>query len=124
MKAESPLSEYCDVGMLLRAPIRTRRDIDQLRKVTSRGRARYYELNEQSRRLATKSHEDTICASVDAERLLRACTERERYVVFAYLALGLTMKKIGIQLGVTECRVSQLFKEALYKMRKVVEGKK
>jgi RNA polymerase sigma factor for flagellar operon FliA len=50
------------------------------------------------------------------EGAIKALPERQRKVVAMYYGDGLSMKEIGVQMGVNESRVSQIHKAALEKM--------
>lgn len=53
---------------------------------------------------------------------IAALDERERVIVTFYFYEGLTLREIGVALGVTEGRVSQILKKALAKLREGVSG--
>ena len=52
--------------------------------------------------------------------VLQLLSERERKLIEGYYYKGWTFRKIGEELGITESRVSQLHKEIIGKMRKIV----
>lgn len=112
----NPFTPYCDVGMLLHAPIRTWKDIDQLRKVTSRGRASYYSLKEAGSAMRVDSHERRVSAAVDVERLMRACSPQERLVVMERTN-GTKLREISARLHLSQSRVSQIYRQGLSRMR-------
>jgi RNA polymerase sigma factor FliA len=67
-----------------------------------------------------ETHPDSICAGEELRSVLGAAmkTLPERYhrVVALYYTNEMTMKEIGVVLGINESRVSQIHKSALEKM--------
>ncbi len=69
---------------------------------------------------------DRVCARRQLrstlDRAMQCLPERYRKVVFLYYTDELTMKEIGVMLGVNESRISQIHKTALQKLADVLEA--
>jgi RNA polymerase sigma factor FliA len=74
-----------------------------------------------------QTHPDSICAHEELRGVLgevsRTLSERYQKVLRLYYTRELTMKEIGLELGINESRVSQIHKSALEKMAIVLHDK-
>jgi RNA polymerase sigma factor FliA len=74
-----------------------------------------------------ETHPDSICAHEQLRGVLgevsKTLSERYQKVLQLYYTRDLTMKEIGLELGINESRVSQIHKSALEKMAIVLHHK-
>lgn len=81
---------------------------------------------EQGRCLATDdstNSEAMVCAKAARESLVRAVDQlptRERHIVSAHYFRGVKFKDLGIELGVSEPRISQLHSRAMQRLRDII----
>ena len=73
-----------------------------------------------------ETHPDSICAHEELRSVLggamKTLPERYHKVVILYYANEMTMKEIGVVLGINESRVSQIHKSALGKMAAALQA--
>ncbi|MGC8971013.1 MAG: sigma-70 family RNA polymerase sigma factor [bacterium] len=55
-------------------------------------------------------------------KAIRKLNDREKQILNLYYYEGLTLKQIGLVLGITESRVSQLHTQIILKLRRIIKG--
>lgn len=60
----------------------------------------------------------------DLKKAIKRLTDREKQVLSLYYYEGLTLKQIGIVLGITESRVSQLHTQIILKLRRMIRSER